>query len=100
MKENVFSYLYIKEILSYDYGKKEIRKSRLVDLVIALDDILKKEFGKDMYIEYIDRCKTNQFLALGIIGEEDSMSIETKYCKGGLMILVNDNEYFLNYAKE
>lgn len=80
--------------------KKEIRKSRLVDLVLALEDILKKEFGKDMYIEYIDRYKTDQFLALGIIGEEDSMSIETKYCKTGLVIMVNDNEYFLNYAKE
>ena len=80
--------------------KKEIRKSRLVDLVTALEDILKKEFGKDMHIEYIDRYKTDQFLVLGIIGEEDSMSIETKYCKAGLMIIVGDNEYFLNYAKE
>ena len=80
--------------------KKEIRKSRLVDLVTALEDILKKEFGKDMHIEYIDRYKTDQFLVLGIIGEEDSMSIETKYCKAGLVIMVNDNEYFLNYAKE
>ena len=35
--------------------KKEIRKSRLVDLVTALEDILKREFVNDMDIEYIHR---------------------------------------------
>ncbi len=80
--------------------KKEIRRSRLLDLTLALEAILKKEFDKDMYIEYIDRYQGNQVIAVGIVGEDDSMVIDIKYCNTGILVIVNGNDYVLNYAKE